>query len=311
MVKAVAEFLKAAARLAQSGVRKEGIENFAREEFGEISEFLQAQINNIFRKKERGILNVEKRQPIGQDGNVIEAVFKPGMDKKGKITQESPSQKGITTLRGDETFDELLEMEKQSPLMKRLEGKAEGLRKGVNLSTGLTRTLAREMLMDKGIKISKGTDPIELLNRQYGPDVLSQVSDLADELIEMERRGEAYKDIKTILKQEGLLDIKTPGQIRTGYTPEELEEIQKAIEEEDMLLKFDPTDREPNAKGGVAGVKGLIKMINEKFGKGTLKTADETERPESAKLKEMFKEFEKRTERNKKAGGGLSYLMGL
>ena len=127
----------------------------------------------------------------------------------------------------------------------------------------------------------------------------------------MERRGEAYKDIKTILKQEGLLDIKTPGQIRTGYTPEELEEIQKAIEEEDMLLKFDPTDREPNAKGGVAGVKGLIKMINEKFGKGTLKTADETERPESAKLKEMFKEFEKRTERNKKAGGGLSYLMGL
>ena len=60
MIKAVAEFLKAAARLAQSGVSKRGIENFAKQQFGEISEFLQAQINNIFRKKERGILNVEK-----------------------------------------------------------------------------------------------------------------------------------------------------------------------------------------------------------------------------------------------------------
>ena len=144
-----------------------------------------------------------------------------------------------------------------SPLMKRLEGGVESLKKGINLTSGLSRTIAREMLMNKGIKIAKGTDPLELVDKKFGADITSQIADLADELIEMERMGTPTKNLNVILKQEGLLDLKMPNEPRVGFTPEELEEIQKAIDEEDALLKFDPTDRKPNADGGLNYLMGM------------------------------------------------------
>jgi len=42
------------------------------------------------------------------------------------------------------------------------------------------------------------------------------------------------------------------------------------------------------------GIQALAKQLNKKFGKGTIKTADEMERPKSVKEKEMFEEFEAR-----------------
>ena len=42
------------------------------------------------------------------------------------------------------------------------------------------------------------------------------------------------------------------------------------------------------------GIQALVKQINKRFGKGAMKTADEMERPKSAKEKEMFEEFESR-----------------
>jgi len=48
------------------------------------------------------------------------------------------------------------------------------------------------------------------------------------------------------------------------------------------------------AKKGAEGIEALIEMINKKFGKGTIKTADEMERPESAKVKQMMDDFMER-----------------
>ena len=48
------------------------------------------------------------------------------------------------------------------------------------------------------------------------------------------------------------------------------------------------------AKKGAEGIESLIEMINKKFGKGTIKTADEMERPESAKVKQMMDDFMER-----------------
>jgi len=275
----VLKFLQAARNLAKQGMKKEQVMEFAKREFGEVNDLLKRQIEQIFTPKSGGITSLRK-----PEGKVIEASFKPGMSKSGKVVEESPSQ--------------------ASGIMSRLEGKAEQLRKTVNLSSGLSRTLAREILMNKGIKIAKGIDPLELLNRKFGADVVSEVSDLADELVEMERKGEAYKDINTILKQEGLLDVQIPGEPRPGFSAEELEEIQKAIDEEDMLLKFDPKDREPNAMGGFnranfaigSGVKGLaaaLKTIMSKYGKDSITTADKIAQREK-KTEVLVREFEKR-----------------
>ena len=245
---------------------------FAEQEFGEVSDLLKLQINKIFKDVEAPSI----KKPSKPEGKVIEAVFEPGVDKRGKRVEESESQ-----------------------LMKRLEQGIKSLKSTQNISTGLTRTLAREILMKRGIDLGKGMDPIEVFRSKFGEEILGDVANLADELVEMEAMGKTPKKLEEILEQEGLLDVKMPKEPPRGYSDEELAAIQKEIDQEDVLLKFDPEDREPNATGGrvgfaAGGIKALMKMVNKKFGKDTLKTADEMERPKAAKEKEMFEKFESR-----------------
>ena len=65
-VNAVIQFLKAAKSLADQGMSKEAIEQFARNEFGQINELFQAQINNIFKTK-KGIENIKIKDPDFDD----------------------------------------------------------------------------------------------------------------------------------------------------------------------------------------------------------------------------------------------------
>jgi len=267
------KFLKSLTSLAKNkNITIDEAYKFAKQEFGEVNDLLKLQINKIFKDVEAPSI----KKPAKPEGKVIEAVFEPGVDKRGKRVEESESQ-----------------------LMKRLEQGIKSLKSTQNISTGLTRTLAREILMKRGIDLGKGMDPIEVFRSKFGEEILGDVANLADELVEMEAMGKTPKKLEEILKQEGLLDVKMPKEPPRGYSDEELAAIQKEIDQEDVLLKFDPEDREPNATGGrvgfaAGGIKALMKMVNKKFGKDTLKTADEMERPKAAKEKEMFEKFESR-----------------
>jgi len=271
------KFLKSLTSLAKNkNITIDEAYKFAKQEFGEVNDLLKLQINKIFKDVEAPSI----KKPSKKEGEVIEAVFKPGVDKRGKRVEESESQ-----------------------LMKRLEEGIKTLKVSQNLTTGLTRTLAREILMKRGIDLGKGMDPIEVFRSKFGEEILGDVANLADELVEMEAMGKTPKKIEEILKQEGLLDVKMPKEPPRGYSDEELAAIQKEIDQEDVLLKFDPEDREPNAIGGRVGfaigslpkgIQALAKQLNKKFGKGTIKTADEIDRPQSAKDKEMFEKFESR-----------------
>ena len=68
-----------------------------------------------------------------------------------------------------------------------------------------------------------------------------------------------------MLEIEGLFDIEIPKNPQRGLTDDELLELMKKTEEEEVLKDFDPTDRKPNATGGrvqasSGGLAGILKL---------------------------------------------------
>jgi hypothetical protein len=276
-----------------------------------------------FRKKE-GIESLSKGK-VKDKGEVIEAVFKPGVDKRGKRVEESPSQASGTIMdRIEGASNRITEIQKEidqmykpkpetSPLMERLEKGIDTLKtmkkSGMDPSVALTKTLARSILNKKGIEVPERVDPIEVFEKNFGGDALMDVKDVAEEMIELERMGKATKSMDEILEQSGMFNIKRDPNAPKGLSDEEIERIKKEVDQEKQLKDFDPTDREPNSEGGInrtnfnigslpKGIQALVKGINKKFGKGTMKTADEIDQPEKT-TQQLISEFEAREKANK------------
>jgi hypothetical protein len=87
-------FLKAARNRVKEGMSKEQILAFAKQEFGEVTKLLRKQIDDLFKAKPK----TQKK------GDVIDVSFKPGKDKKGRVVEESPSQKQEGLVRRPEEF---------------------------------------------------------------------------------------------------------------------------------------------------------------------------------------------------------------
>ena len=111
-----------------------------------------------------------------------------------------------------------------------------------------------------------------------------------------------------MLEADGLFDIEIPTNPSKGFSDDELIDFMRKVEEEEaaerVLKDFDPTDRKPNAQGGMMrnnfaigslpkGIQALVKSINKKFGKGAVKTADEIDQPEKT-VQQQIMEFETR-----------------
>jgi len=286
----ILKFLASLRSLKSSGVIKSVDEayDFAKREFGEINDLFKRQIEEIFNKPKGGITSI-KREPKGE---VIEASFKPGMDKRGRVVEESPSQaSGIMgeieasgkRLEGaanrmseiQKEIDAMYKPKETSPLMERLEGGIETLKQmkqpGMDLTTGLTRTSVRKILDRAGIQVPDRVDPIEVFEKNFGGDALMDVKDVAEEMIELERMGKSTKSMDEILEQSGMFDIKRNPDAPKGLSDEEIERIKKEVDQEKQIKDFDPTDREPNSMGGInrtmyafgSGVK-LAKFLSKK-----------------------------------------------
>jgi ribosomal protein S13 len=284
----ILRFLQSLRSLQKSGVIKSVDEayDFAKREFGEINDLLKRQIEEIFNKPKGGITSI-KREPKGE---VIEASFKPGMDKRGRVVEESPSQASGIMSKIEESGKKLegaanrmSEIQKEidamykpkpdtSPLMERLEGGIETLKQmkqpGMDLTTGLTRTSVRKILDRAGIQVPDKVDPIEVFEKNFGGDALMDVKDVAEEMIELERMGKSTKSMDEILEQSGMFDIKRNPDAPKGLSDEEIERIKKEVDQEKKIKDFDPTDREPNSMGGfqrtnfAIGTKLIMGIIN-------------------------------------------------
>ncbi len=80
---AILKFFAAARSLANQGLSKEAIEQFAKNEFGEINELLQRQINNIF-KPGKGITSIKK------DPDFDDTVIQMQIDEFGPYNPKDP-----------------------------------------------------------------------------------------------------------------------------------------------------------------------------------------------------------------------------
>ena len=76
-------------------------------------------------------------------------------------------------------------------------------------------------------------------------------------MVEADTMGRNLKSPDELLEIEGLFDIEIPKNPSKGLTDEELLELMKKTEEEEILKDFDVTDREPNAAGGLSGILKL------------------------------------------------------
>jgi len=291
---AIARFLLALNRLAKAkGFKIEDAYRFAKQEFGEITPLLRKQIQNVFDKIKKPVVG----KPGKKEGAVIPMV-KEGTKKAEGIESIEAKMEGIdeTNRKLGDAIKEyekmynpkpLSEAESQdSPLMDRLDKKIEEMRlsdddpmgdleqilnprrSGGSLdpAIGITRGLARKILDRKGIEIGK-KDPIDVFTDTFG-EAITDVKNLADEMIEAEQIGRNLKSPDELLEIEGLFDIEIPKNPQRGLTDEELLKLEKQIKEEKILEDFDPTFRKPNAKGGLTRTSYAL-------GKGPVLPSDE------------------------------------
>ena len=273
------KFLQSLTRLASKGdIKIDDAYKFAKQEFGEVSDLLKLQINKIFKQSKA-----------------------PSIKKPEKKSSE------VVPIKKDQASG-IMSTEEASPLMKRLDEGVETLKKmkrpGMDLATGLTRTSVRKILEKNGIQVPDKADPIEVFATNFGADALMDVKNVAEEMLELEQMGKVTKSIDEVLEQEGMFDIKINKDAPQGMSQDELRQIKKEVDQEKMFKDFDPTDREPNAIGGMnrtsyaigslpKGIQALVKGINKKFGKGAVKTADEIDQPEKT-TQQAISEFESR-----------------
>ena len=230
----LAQFLLALTNLVRSGaIRKipQAIK-FAEQQFGKVTPLLKKQIEKVFESA--------KKPAIGKPGKK-EGTVLPFIKETGK------EPKGLETLDVSE-FDESMGNLDQMVNPKRPGGSLDQV-------TGITRGLARKILDRRGIEIGKN-DPIDVFIDTFGESI-TDVKNLAEEMVEADTMGRNLKSPDELLEIEGLFDIEIPKNPSKGLTDEELLELMKKTEEEEILKDFDVTDREPNAAGGLSGILKL------------------------------------------------------
>jgi len=287
--KGVLEFLKVARRLLSTtkGLTKADIMEFARRSFGQVSELLERQIDNLFKKtpasgikkldtKKGEVVDIKKqknliRKPeefatrkeyeqyldetLGPPDDVFGSPLKDDLLKewdKVNIKNVTPTAKGLDSLRGDETFDELVELGKSDEVVK-----GEDFATTKNLTSSereflgfpnrnveaMVRTAARDVLEKAGLGFRiKGQDPIDMARQIYGDEILEALDNISEELLEVS----SYPELSRILTEKKIYDFKP----RQGL------DIKQKGEIEDITA-FDPKDRKPNAGGGLNYLMGL------------------------------------------------------
>jgi len=268
----LARFLIALERLARrQGLKIEDAYKFAKQEFGEITPLLRKQIQNVYKKIKEQIPG----KP-GEKGRVIPFVKKTeGIETLDEfnLTKDDPMGDLEKIVKGEGDTG-LPKKSSDTDLTKLgIENLKNPRRPGGPLDpvTGITRTIARRILDKKGIEIGKG-DPLEIFLNNFGIGAGTDIQNLGEEIAEAESTGRKLKPLDDLIEIEGFFDLEVQKNPDKGMSDQEflekLEEIQKDVDQKNILEDFDPEDRDPNAKGGLTRTSYAL-------GKGPVLPSDE------------------------------------
>jgi len=242
---ALARFLLILDKLVKGGTIKKIDQaiKFAKNEFGEVTPLIKKQIEKVFESAKKPLVGKTGKK----EGTVIPLVKKIAEKKNEGIASLDDSSALMDKLGKDVEEFRLSDDDPMGDLEQILNPRRPG--GSLDQATGITRALARRILDRKGIEIGK-KDPINVFTDTFG-EAISDVNNLAEEMIEIDARGGGMKNMDQMLEKDGLFDIEIPTNPQKGLTDDELLELIKKTDEEKILRDFDPKDRKPSAEGGL------------------------------------------------------------
>jgi hypothetical protein len=264
----LAQFIIALTNLVRSGVIRKVPQaiKFAEQQFGKVTPLLKKQIEKVFESAKKPTIG----KPGKKEGTVLPFIKETGKEPKGLETLDV-SELDEFNLSKDDPMGDLEKIVKgegdtglpkdppkldsRENIMGAIDKLKNPRRAGGPLDPveGLTRTLARRILDRKGIEIGK-KDPIDVFDETFG-EIIVDVKNLAEEMVEADAMGRNLKSPDELLEIEGLFDIEIPTNPRRGVPVEEtIKRLEQDLEQKNILEDFDPSDREPNAAGGLAGI---------------------------------------------------------
>jgi len=248
----LARFLIALERLARrQGFKIEDAYKFAKQEFGEVTPLLRKQIQNVYKK-------IKEKIPgkPGEKGRVIPFKKTEGIETLDEfnLTKDDPMGDLEKIVKGE--GDTGLPKKPSDTDLTRLgiENLKNPRRPGGPLDpvVGITRTIARRILDKKGIKIDRREDPLDIFMNNFGIGAGTDIQNLGEEIAEAETSGRKLKPLDDLIEIEGFFDLELQKNPDKGMSDQEvLDMLEKDLKEKEILEDFDPTDRDPNAKGGL------------------------------------------------------------
>ena len=240
-INAIIRFLQAARSMAQRGMKKEQILDFARREFGKVSELLRKQIDDIFKAKPKtekkgGIVDIKTRKEYKKE---LDETLGPADDVFGSPIKDQKMKEFDKAAAKDVTpKGEINPKTNQMPDQQR-----EFLGFPNRNVEAIVRTAARDVLEKAGLGPRiKGQDPIDMARQIYGDEILEALDNISGELLD----ASSYPEISRILTEKKIYNFKP----RQGL------DIKQKGEIEDITA-FDPEGRDPNAHGGLINILKL------------------------------------------------------
>ena len=218
-------------------------------------------------------------------GEVLDVSFKPGMDKKGKVVKESPSQRQADLDRPFVTEEEMSAFTLEDNARKL--NKAKGFIDKLGAKTTKQKLFIADLVEDAGTGVFQDVDMGAVVRSNMFDDLIEQGID-DDLLTNIMYSGTKSDDFATTLAK-----------IKSNARDEGVD-IDETVDFYERV--FDEVGRVKKAMGGrigyavgslPKGIQKLVQALNKKFGKGAMKTADEIDPPEK-KPEILAREFEAR-----------------